>query len=166
MKTILNYLFEHKTLSKEEAKEVLLNISKSKYNNSQVAAFLSVYLMRSMTVEELDGFREAMLELCVPLEINKYDTMDLCGTGGDEKNTFNISTIASLIVAGSGIKVTKHGNYGVSSTCGSSNVLEYLGVKFTKDIFILQRCLDKAGICFLHAPLFHPAMKNVAPIRR
>ncbi|MDP4267483.1 MAG: anthranilate phosphoribosyltransferase [Bacteroidota bacterium] len=166
MKTILNHLFEHKTLTKEEAKEVLINISTAKYNISQVAAFMSVYLMRSITVDELDGFREAMRELCLRIDMNGYETIDLCGTGGDAKNTFNISTLASFIVAGAGIKVTKHGNYGVSSACGSSNVLEFLGVKFSNDEGFLKKCIENTGFCFLHAPLFNPAMKFVAPIRK
>lgn len=166
MKEILNYLFEHKALSKNEAKQVLKDIGSGKYNNSQIAAFMTVYMMRSITVEEIEGFRDAMLELCIQLDFSAYDPIDLCGTGGDNKDTFNISTLASFIVAGCGIKVAKHGNYGVSSACGSSNVLEFLGHKFTNDPDILERDINNAGICFLHAPLFHPAMKNVAPIRR
>ena len=133
MKQILNHLFDHKTLSAAEAKEVLKNIAAGKYNTSQMAAFMSVYLMRSITVEELSGFRDALLELCIPVDLNGYDTIDLCGTGGDGKDTFNISTLSSFVVAGAGARVAKHGNYGVSSTCGSSNVLELLGYKFSND---------------------------------
>ncbi len=166
MKEILNHLIEHKTLSKSQAKEVLKNITSGSYNQSQIASFLTVYLMRSITVDELGGFREAMLELCVPVDIAEYDAMDLCGTGGDGKDTFNISTLASFIVAGSGQHVAKHGNTGVSSICGSSNLLAYFGYQFTNDLGEIRRSLDEAGICFLHAPLFHPAMKNVAPIRK
>lgn len=166
MKEILNQLIEHKTLSKEQAREVLKNLATGSYNSSQIAAFMTVYLMRSITVEELQGFREAMLELCIPVEIEEYDAMDLCGTGGDGKDTFNISTLASFIVAGAGQNVAKHGNTGVSSICGSSNLLAYFGYDFTNDISEIRRSLDEAGICFLHAPLFHPAMKNVAPIRK
>jgi anthranilate phosphoribosyltransferase len=166
MKDILNYLIEQKTLDKAQAKEVLKNIAVGKYNNSEIAAFLTVYLMRSVTVDEMSGFREAMLELCIPVEIDEYDAMDLCGTGGDGKDTFNISTLASFIVVGAGQKVAKHGNTGVSSICGSSNLLESFGYQFSSDIQVIRRNLDEAGICFLHAPLFHPAMKNVAPIRR
>ena len=166
MKEILNHLIEHRTLSKEQAKEVLKNIATGGYNQSQIAAFLTVYLMRSITVEELGGFREAMLELCIPVEIAEYDAMDLCGTGGDGKDTFNISTLASFIVAGAGQNVAKHGNTGVSSICGSSNLLAYFGHEFSSDIDKIRRNLDEAGICFLHAPLFHPAMKNVGPIRK
>ncbi|CAN5385516.1 anthranilate phosphoribosyltransferase [soil metagenome] len=165
MKEVLNNLFEYKSLDKEQAKNILINLAQGKFNNSQVAAFLTVYLMRSITVEELEGFRDAMLELCIPLHIDEYDAIDLCGTGGDGKDTFNISTLASFVVAGAGQRVAKHGNNGVSSVCGSSNVLAYFGHQFTNDKDELIRKLEDAGICFLHAPLFHPAMKNVAPIR-
>lgn len=166
MKAILNRLINHETISKEEAKNVLVNISNGSYNQSQIAAFLTVYMMRSITTEELEGFRDALLELCIRVDLDGYDTIDLCGTGGDGKDTFNISTLASFITAGAGVHVAKHGNYGVSSTCGSSNVMEYLGLTFTNDGGLLEKSIEKAGICFLHAPLFHPAMKNVAPIRR
>ncbi len=166
MKDILNHLIEHRSLSKDQAKEVLKKITSGSYNPSQIASFLTVYLMRSITVEELGGFREAMLELCIPVEIAEYDAMDLCGTGGDGKDTFNISTLASFIVAGAGQNVAKHGNTGVSSICGSSNLLAQFGYEFTEDIGKIRKSLDEAGICFLHAPLFHPAMKNVAPIRK
>ena len=123
-------------------------------------------MMRSITLEELEGFREALLELCVAIDLSEFTPIDLCGTGGDGKDTFNISTLSSFITAGAGVKVAKHGNYGVSSGCGSSNVLEHLGIKFSNKEDFLRRCIDQAGICVLHAPLFHPAMKNVAPIRR
>ncbi|MBR9756681.1 MAG: anthranilate phosphoribosyltransferase [Algicola sp.] len=166
MKQILNRLINHENISTEEAKQVLVNISKGDYNQSQIAAFLTVYLMRSITVEELQGFREALLELCIPVNVSDYNTIDLCGTGGDGKNTFNISTLASFITAGAGVNVTKHGNYGVSSVSGSSNVMAFFGIKFSQDEAFLKTCLDKANICVLHAPLFHPAMKHVAPIRR
>ena len=166
MKEILNLLIEHRTLTKEHAKEVLKNIATGTYNSSQIVAFMTVYLMRSITVEELRGFRDAMLELCVPVEIAEYDAMDLCGTGGDGKDTFNISTLSSFVVAASGQNVAKHGNTGVSSICGSSNLLAYFGYQFTSNMDEIKRGLDEAGICFLHAPLFHPAMKNVAPIRK
>jgi len=166
MREILNHLYEHKTLTQGEAKEVLQNIAQGKYNHSQIASFITVYIMRSITVEELEGFRDAMLSLCIPVEIIDYDPIDLCGTGGDGKNTFNISTLTSFIVAASGVNVAKHGNHGVSSVSGSSTVLEYFGVKFTNDIDTIKRKLDETNLCFLHAPLFHPAMKNVAPIRK
>lgn len=166
MKEILHRLFEHKNLDRQEARQALLEISGGKHNHSQVTAFMTVYCMRSVTVEELSGFRDAMLELCVHTDLSEYGGIDIVGTGGDGKNTFNISTLSSFIVAGAGYKVTKHGNYGVSSVSGSSNVLEKLGYTFSNDIGRLKRDLDTAGICFLHAPLFHPSMKNVAPIRK
>ena len=166
MKELLNRLISHETISKEEARNVLVNISKGEYNTSQIAAFLTVYMMRSITIEELEGFRDALLELCIPIDLNGYDAIDLCGTGGDGKDTFNISTLASFVTAGAGVNVAKHGNYGVSSKCGSSNVMEHLGIKFSNEADFLKQSMDKAGICVLHAPLFHPAMKNVAPIRR
>lgn len=166
MKTILNRLINHEILSKEEAKNILVNISNGNYNPSQIASFLTVYMMRSISIEELAGFREALLELCIRVDLSAYNTIDLCGTGGDGKDTFNISTLASFVAAGAGIKVAKHGNYGVSSISGSSNVMENLGVKFSNDNDFLEKCVDKAGICILHAPLFHPAMKNVGPIRK
>ena len=166
MKEVLNRLINHEVLSSEDAKQILVNIAKGEYNTSQIAAFLTVYMMRSITIQELQGFRDALLDLCLNVDLSEYKPIDLCGTGGDGKDTFNISTLASFVVAGAGIKVTKHGNYGVSSACGSSNVLEHLGITFSNDKDILERSLDKAGICVLHAPLFHPAMKNVAPIRK
>ena len=166
MKALLNRLINQESISSEEAKNVLVNISAGQYNQSQIASFLTVYMMRSITLDELRGFRDALLELCVPVDLDDYNTIDLCGTGGDGKDTFNISTLSSFVTAGAGVHVTKHGNYGVSSACGSSNVMESLGIKFTNDIDFLKRSIDKAGICVLHAPLFHPAMKNVAPIRK
>ena len=166
MKALLHRLIQHQQLSKEEAREVIIHIAEGKYKPAQIASFLTVYMMRSISLQELQGFREALLELCVPIDLSEFNTIDLCGTGGDEKDTFNISTLASFVTAGAGIKVTKHGNYGVSSGCGSSNVLEALGIRFSKDTDFLKRCVDQAGICILHAPLFHPAMKNVAPVRR
>lgn len=140
MKTILNRLINHEILSKPEAKEVLVNISSGHYNNSQIASFLTVYMMRNITIDELSGFREALLELCIPVDFSEYETIDLCGTGGDGKDTFNISTLASFIVAGAGFKVAKHGNYGVSSISGSSNVMEKLGVKFSNEETFLKKC--------------------------
>lgn len=166
MKNILNKLINHETLSAQEAQDVLVNISHGSYNESQIASFLTVYMMRTITIEELAGFRDALLEMCKNVDLSDYNTIDLCGTGGDGKDTFNISTLASFVVAGAGQKVAKHGNYGVSSVSGSSNVLESLGVNFSSDSDFLKSCLDQAGICFLHAPLFHPAMKNVGKIRK
>lgn len=166
MKNLLNRLIQHETLSKTEAKNVLVNISNGQYSPAQIASFLTVYMMRNITIDELSGFREALLELCIAIDLSHYNTIDLCGTGGDGKDTFNISTLASFVTAGAGIHVAKHGNYGVSSISGSSNVMETLGIKFSNDKDFLEKCIDQAGICVLHAPLFHPAMKNVAPIRK
>ena len=166
MKDILIELINHKTLTRDVAKNTLLEISTGKKNISQVSAFLTIFMMRNITVDELEGFRDALLELCISVDLSDFNTIDLCGTGGDSKNTFNISTTSAFVTAGAGIKVTKHGNYGVSSSCGSSNVLEYLGIKFSNNNSFLKKCIEESGICILHAPLFHPAMKNVAPIRK
>jgi len=166
MKSILSHLFEYKSFSRQEAYTILTNIATGKYESHQIAAFMTAYGMRSIRVEELAGFRDAMYDLCLQLDFSAYDLIDLCGTGGDGKDTFNISTLASFVVAGAGYHVAKHGNVGVSSGCGSSNVMESLGYTFTNDKSILNRQLEEANICFLHAPLFHPAMKTVAPIRR
>lgn len=165
MKAILNELIDHRSLTKETAKKVLVDLTSGKFNPSQTTAFMTVYMMRSITVDELQGFRDAMLELCLRVNFDQ-PVMDVCGTGGDGKNTFNLSTLSSFVVAAAGQPVAKHGNYGVSSPCGSSNVMEYFGYKFTNDLDQLKRSLDRANICFMHAPLFHPAMKNVAPIRK
>lgn len=165
MKQILNELIDHRSLTKESAKNVLVELTSGKYNPSQMTAFMTVYMMRTITVDELQGFRDAMLELCVPARFDQ-PVMDVCGTGGDGKNTFNMSTLSSFVVAAAGQPVAKHGNYGVSSACGSSNLLEFFGYKFTNNIDALKRSLDRANICFMHAPLFHPAMKNVGPIRK
>ena len=165
MKAILNQLIRHEQLTSENARRVIINIAEGKYNPSQIAAFLTVFMMRGISLEELEGFRNALLELCNEVDLSQFNAIDLCGTGGDEKNTFNISTLSAFVTAGAGVKVTKHGNYGVSSGCGSSNVLEALGINFSNNSDYLKRCLDQAGICILHAPLFHPAMKIVAPVR-
>ena len=167
MKKILEKLFDHNYLEYEESKRVLKEISSKKYNYSQVASFLTVFKMRNPSVQEIEGFRDALLDLCVKIDLSSdFETIDLCGTGGDGKNTFNISTISSFVVAGAGYKVTKHGNYGVSSSCGSSDVLQQLGIKLSNDDDYLKKCLDKGNFCYLHAPLFHPAMKNVASVRK
>jgi len=166
MKELLNYLFENNTLTKAEAKEALLKVTRGDVNASQIASFFTVFRMRAIVVQELEGFRDAMLEQCLKVDLKDYDAIDVCGTGGDGKNTFNISTITTFVAAGAGVKVAKHGNYAVSSAVGSSNVLEYLGVKFSNDIEKLKRTIEASGVCFMHAPLFHPAMKNVAPIRK
>lgn len=166
MKEILNRLINHETISREEAKMALVNISLGAFHENKIAAFLTVYMMRSITIEELEGFREALQELCLSVDLEQFDPIDLCGTGGDGKDTFNISTLASFVTAGAGVNVAKHGNYGVSSGCGSSNVMEYLGIKFSSEKDFMEKSMEKAGICFLHAALFHPAMKKVAPVRK
>ena len=166
MREILNHLFEHKSLNRQEAERVLTNIANGIYSESEIAAFLTVYLMRSITVDELTGFRDALLNLCIRIDLSEFEPMDVCGTGGDGKDTFNISTLTTFVLAGAGIKIAKHGNYGVSSTCGSSNILEHFGYRFSTESDKLKREIDKSGVCFLHAPLFNPAMKNVAPVRR
>lgn len=166
MKEILNELFNHGTLSRKRAHDILTAITSGDINDAQIAAFLTVYGMRSITVDELAGFRDAMLEQAILIDLNAYNPIDLCGTGGDGKDTFNISTLASFVTAGAGVNVAKHGNYGVSSVSGSSNVMEYLGFRFSNDKILLTQQIKECGICFLHAPLFHPAMKAVAPIRK
>lgn len=166
MKDILNYLHAGKKLSRQKAKETLLNISREQYNREQVASFITAYLMRPITYQELAGFRDAMLELCVKIDLEGRETIDIVGTGGDGKNTFNVSTCAAFVIAGAGYRVTKHGSYGVSSSSGSSDVLMALGYEFTNEKDQLLRQLDECGITFFHAPLFHPAMKAVVPIRK
>lgn len=166
MKQILQYLFNHQTLTKAEAKAILLEISQGKFNDSEVIAFITVFLMRTITLDELTGFREALLLLAKPVDLGTQDLVDIVGTGGDGKNTFNISTLASFVVAGTGQKVAKQGNYGASSITGSSNVLEELGYQFKDNADDLKTDLEKANICFLHAPLFHPALKTVTPMRK
>lgn len=166
MKNILEYLYAHKTFSKEDAKEVLQDIATGKHQPTQIASFLTAFIMRNITLEELIGFREALISLCNKVDLSAYNPMDVCGTGGDGKNTFNISTLTSFVVAGAGIPVAKHGNYGVSSISGSSNILEHLGVVFPTDNQVIETQIREANITFLHAPLFHPALKNVGPIRK
>ena len=166
MKKILNRLTQYETLTENESRNIIIDISEGKLNTSQISSFLTIFMIRNITIEELNGFRKALIELSLKIDLKEFDPIDLCGTGGDEKDTFNISTLASFVTAGSGVKVAKHGNYGVSSSCGSSNVLEYLDLKFNNDSDKIRKAVDKANICFLHAPLFHPAMKNVAPVRK
>ena len=166
MKLILSDLYEHKKLTRAEAKNILLRISAGEFNHIQVASFITVFNMRPITIQELQGFRDALLELCVKIDLDNKDTLDIVGTGGDGKNTFNISTTSAVVIAGAGYKVTKHGSYGVSSAVGSSNVLMGLGYEFTNEEDKLKKQLEQANICFLHAPLFHPAMKEVVPVRK
>lgn len=166
MKELLYRLFEHEYLDREEAKTVLTNMAEGKYNDAQIAAFITVYLMRSITVDELLGFREALLQMRVPVSLSEYNPIDIVGTGGDNKNTFNISTLSCFVVAGAGYKVAKHGNYGATSVSGASNVMEQHGVKFTRDNDILRRSIEETNIAYLHAPLFNLALKTVAPVRK
>ncbi len=166
MKDILNYLFAQNVLNKNEARDVLTKIAQGNYSDPEIAAFLTIYRMRRIATAELIGFREAMLDLCVHVDFSGFNTIDVCGTGGDGKNTFNISTATAFVIAGTGMKVVKHGNYGVSSPCGSSNLLEHFGYAFSNDADKLRKELDKTNICYLHAPLFHPSMKNVGPVRK
>lgn len=166
MKDILNDLYQHKRLTQSQAKEVLINIAAEKYNDAHLASFMTVFMMRPITVDELSGFRKALKELAIKVDFSDYNTIDIVGTGGDGKDTFNISTLTSFIVAGTGQKVAKHGNYSVSSKSGSSDMLASFGYEFTNDEAILKSHLEKANICFLHAPKFHPAMKAVGPTRK
>jgi len=166
MKAILNDLYQQKRLSKAQAKEILINMAAAKYNDAHLASFMTVFMMRPITVEELSGFRDALKELAIKVDLSEFNTIDIVGTGGDGKDTFNISTLTSFIVAGTGQKVAKHGNYSVSSQSGSSDMLESFGYEFTNDEGILKKQLERANICFLHAPKFHPAMKAVGPTRK
>lgn len=166
MKKILNVLFEHRNLSREEAKKVLIDIGNGLFNEHELSAFMTVYLMRSITLPELLGFQDALLELCVPIDMENRPVMDIVGTGGDGKNTFNISTLSCFIVAGTGQPVAKHGSYGASSISGASNLMDFIGYKFKNDQDLLRKEVDETNMCFLHAPIFHPALKIVAPIRK
>ncbi len=166
LKQVLNRLYNKELLSKSEATEIVTAIGRGQVDPYQTAAFLTCYQMRPITGEELSGFRSAMIELATPIDFSDFETIDLCGTGGDGKDTFNISTVSSFVVAGAGYKVAKHGNYGVSSGCGSSNVLEHLGYEFSNDQDKLRSDLDRGNFCYMHAPLFHPAMRHVGPIRK
>jgi anthranilate phosphoribosyltransferase len=166
MKDTLNYLFAGNNLMKEDAHQMLVRIAEGQFSDAEIASFLTVFRMRRITAGELAGFRQALLELCVAVDLSEYNTIDVVGTGGDGKDTFNISTLSAFVLAGAGIKVTKHGNYGLSSVSGSSNMFEYFGYQFSYDQGKLRREVEEAGICFLHAPLFHPAMKSVGSVRK
>jgi anthranilate phosphoribosyltransferase len=166
MKQLLLRLHQGETLSREEAKDALLRITEGGVNSSQLASFITVFAMRAITVEELQGFQDALLMRCLPMDLQGIESIDIVGTGGDGKDTFNISTLSCFVVAAAGYKVTKHGSYGSSSISGSSNTLENLGYRFTADTDVLKRQLDTCNLCFLHAPAFHPAMKSVVQVRR
>lgn len=166
MKQILNKLFEHQSLTREEASEVMTNIAEGKYNEAQISAFVSVFIMRSIELNEVIGFRDALLNMAIKADLSEFDPIDIVGTGGDGKNTFNISTASCFTVAGAGYKVAKHGNYGATSVSGASNVLEHYGAKFTTDMDVVKKAIDQSGFAYLHAPLCNPAMKNVAGVRK
>lgn len=166
MKDILQYLFNHQTLSKAQAKSVLLEISRDLFNEMEVTSFVTVFLMRSITPDELEGFAEALQQLAPTIDLGTDDLVDIVGTGGDGKNTFNISTLASLVVAGAGQKVAKHGNYAASTVSGASNVLETLGYRFKDTEAELRKDLERANFCYLHAPLFHTSLRALAPMRK
>lgn len=166
MKQILYRLFEHQYLGREEARKILEEIAAGKYSDTQVAALITVFLMRSISVEELSGFRDALMDMRLNIDLSEYSPIDIVGTGGDGKNTFNISTAACFVVAGAGYPVVKHGNYGATSISGASNVMEMHGVKFSSDRDKLARSIGECGMAYLHAPLFNPALKAVAPVRK
>lgn len=166
MKQILYKLFEHQYLGRDEARTILQNIAQGKYTDAQVASLITVFLMRNISVEELCGFRDALLEMRIPVDLNEFSPIDIVGTGGDGKNTFNVSTASCFVVAGAGFPVVKHGNYGATSVSGASNVMEQHGVKFTSSIDQLRRSVEQCNIAYLHAPLFNPALKAVAPVRK
>src|SRR4030042_6626696 len=148
MKDTLNYLFEGKSLTREQARMSLKKLAGGSYSESEMAAFLTVFNIRKIKPEELAGFRDAMLDLAVQVDLDDHNLIDVCGTGGDEKNTFNISTLSAFVIAGCGAKVVKHGNYAVSSPCGSSNIFEFFGYKFSNDNYKLANELDKTGVCY------------------
>lgn len=166
MKDILYRLFEHQYLGRDEAHRILHNIATGCYDDAQIASLITVFLMRNISVDELMGFREALLDMRVPVDLAEYKPIDIVGTGGDGKNTFNISTAACFVVAGAGYKVVKHGNYGATSVSGASNVMQQHGVKFTTDVGQLRRSIEDCNLAYLHAPLFNPALKAVANVRK
>lgn len=166
MKNYLEKLVAGKELDRKETYEIMINITQEKYNVQQIAALLMGIQMHGVSVDELLGFRDALLETGKRVDLDDYDTLDIVGTGGDCKNTFNISTCSAFVIAGAGYKVTKHGNGASTSVSGASTVLQGHGVKFTDDTDTLRRSLDEAGICYLHAPLFAYGMKFVGPTRK
>ncbi len=166
MKQILYRLFEHQFLGRDEAREILQNMVLGKYTEAQIASLITVFLMRSISIEELAGFQDALLEMRVRVDLSEFDPIDIVGTGGDGKNTFNVSTAACFVVAGAGYKVAKHGNFGATSVSGASNVMEFHGVKFTTDEAKLKRSIGESNMAYLHAPIFNPALKAVAGVRK
>lgn len=166
MKKYLSQLIEGATLTREDTHNIMLGITEQKFNDYQIAALLMALQSRGVTVDEMLGFRDGLLETGKKVNLDDYNTLDIVGTGGDGKNSFNISTCSAFVIAGAGYKVTKHGNGGSTSISGASNVLAGHGVKFTDNIDTLRRSLDEANICYLHAPLFAYGMKFVGPIRK
>lgn len=166
MKHILHKLFDHQFLGRDEARNILQNMVEGKYSDAQIASLITVYLMRNISVDELIGFRDALLDMKTPVDLSDYNSIDIVGTGGDGKNTFNISTASCFVVAGAGYNVIKHGNYGATSISGASNLIESQGVKFTTDNGQLRKSMDECSFAYLHAPLFNPALKAVAPVRK
>lgn len=162
----LNTLADGGSLTRGEMGDALMRITRGEYSNEQIAALLTAVQMRGATVEELLGLRDAVLETGVRVDIAAERFIDIVGTGGDKKNTFNISTCACLVVAGAGYKVVKHGNYAATSTSGASNIIEAHGARFTADQSLINRSVEECGFEYLHAPLFARAMKSVAPVRR
>ncbi|MCI6839698.1 MAG: anthranilate phosphoribosyltransferase [Prevotella sp.] len=165
MKDILNRMLNHEELTREETRDILLGITRSEYPNEQIAALLTALQMRGITVDELLGFRDGILESGIHAQLDCDRYIDVVGTGGDRKNTFNISTTSCFVIAGAGYKVAKHGNYAATSKSGASNVIEQHGIKFTNDIDRLNRSINECGIVYLHAQLFAKAMKFVGPVR-
>ncbi|WP_185860906.1 anthranilate phosphoribosyltransferase [Blattabacterium cuenoti] len=166
MNKILENLFLEKTLTKQEAKNLFIELSKGKINKTQIVAITTIYNMRNPTLEEIVGFRQAIMEVSIRINLEEFNALDIVGTGGDGKNTFNISTLACFIVAGTGEKVIKHGSFNSSSITGSSNILKGLGYHFTNKEENLKNQLDKIGFCYLHAPIFHPVLSTVSEIRK
>lgn len=165
MKTLLEKLSTHAKLSEKEAYQFIVNINEEKFNPTQLVAAMSFLIKRSVTVEELTGFKNALLDLSIKVELDK-EAIDVCGTGGDQKNTFNISTLSAIVLAASGVPVAKHGNHGASSVSGSSDILKHLGYNFNTSSTELNQELNEFNICFIHAPLFHPTLKHVAMQRK
>lgn len=167
MKETLTYLFESTNkLTRFQAREAIVQLTSGTVSEAEIASFLTIFLMRPLDPVELQGFRDGMLDQCIPMNTNGIETIDVCGTGGDGKHTFNISTLSAFVLAGAGAKVVKHGNYGVSSPSGSSNMFEQMGYQLSNNADKLMRELEQANICYLHAPMFHPAMKHVGPVRK
>lgn len=166
MSSLVEDILEGRRLSVEEGRSLMEEMLHDQFPLPRVAALVTCIRVRGVTVDLLDGFSQALLDAATPVDLRTDNLVDVCGTGGDGKDSFNISTTVAFILAGAGYKVAKHGNVAVSSSCGSSNVLEALGVPLTADTSRLQRSLEQSGVCFLHAPLFHPALRRFGPMRK